>query len=150
MPVSDGAQLVVVGVDGSAESPALLRWAARYAAATGARVRVVRAWRLPELAVDVPARAEFDLSRTVENGVARLVQQAFGDRPVETVVEEGGAVRLLLREAKDADLLVLGCQGGGQDPAKLLGSVTQSCLLQATCPVVVVPPTAAAGRHGSR
>ena len=42
-----GQELVVVGVDGSAESVAALRWAARYATATGARVRALLAWHYP-------------------------------------------------------------------------------------------------------
>ena len=42
-----GQELVVVGVDGSAESIAALRWAARYATATGARVRALLAWHYP-------------------------------------------------------------------------------------------------------
>ena len=35
---------VVVGVDGSQGSGGALRWAAAYARASGARLRVVRAW----------------------------------------------------------------------------------------------------------
>jgi hypothetical protein len=37
-------RLVVVGVDGSAQSVAAPRWAARYAAATGAVMRAIPAW----------------------------------------------------------------------------------------------------------
>jgi nucleotide-binding universal stress UspA family protein len=47
--------LVVVGVDGSAQSVAALHWAARYAAATGAVVRAVFAWHYPSAAGEAPA-----------------------------------------------------------------------------------------------
>ena len=42
--------LVVVGVDGSAQSIAALRWAARYAAATSAAMRAVLAGDHPSAA----------------------------------------------------------------------------------------------------
>src|SRR6516165_1849579 len=49
-----GQELVVVGVDGSAESVRALGWAARYATATGARVQAVRAWHYPDVAGQAP------------------------------------------------------------------------------------------------
>src|SRR5215470_1032649 len=47
-------ELVVVGVDGSAESVRALGWAARYAAATGARVQALLAWHYPAAAGQAP------------------------------------------------------------------------------------------------
>src|SRR5215472_4608272 len=47
-------ELVVVGVDGSAESLRALGWAARYATATGARVQAVRVWHYPDVAGQAP------------------------------------------------------------------------------------------------
>jgi Universal stress protein family len=44
---TNGQELVVVGVDGSAESVRALGWVAGYAGAAGARVRAVLAWRCP-------------------------------------------------------------------------------------------------------
>jgi hypothetical protein len=49
-------RLVVVGVDGSAQSVAALRWAARYTAATGAVMRAVLAWHYPSAAGQPPER----------------------------------------------------------------------------------------------
>jgi nucleotide-binding universal stress UspA family protein len=40
-------ELVVVSVDGSAQSVAALAWAARYASGSGARVRALLAWHYP-------------------------------------------------------------------------------------------------------
>src|SRR5499425_2072029 len=49
-----GQELVVVGVDGSAESVRALAWAARYATATGARVQALLAWHYPDAAGQAP------------------------------------------------------------------------------------------------
>ena len=51
---TNGQELVVVGVDGSAESLRALSWAARYATATGARVQAVLAWHYPAAAGQAP------------------------------------------------------------------------------------------------
>ena len=46
----DSGPPVVVGVDGSAESVEALRWAAGYAAATGATISAVLSWHYPAAA----------------------------------------------------------------------------------------------------
>ena len=45
---------VVVGVDGSAESIGALKWAASYAAATGATITAVLSWHYPTAAGPAP------------------------------------------------------------------------------------------------
>lgn len=74
--------------------------------------------------------------RTVEQGQTRL-----GDwqTPVSQVVRSGQPVKVIagLVEELGADLLVLGPRGLGQLAALLLGSVTQSLLGLARCPVLV-------------
>lgn len=143
--------LVVAGLDGSPSSGAVLEWALRQALVWRGRVRVVMAWHLPEVPGYLPSRVEAAFDEATEKLVEELIADAFTrldlsrqQVPVETVVQEGGAVRLLLAHAADADVLVLGRHGHGRDHAKLLGSVTQSCLMQAPCPVVVVPVDARA------
>lgn len=134
--------LIVVGIDGSAKSEVVLRWAADQARTTRSRIRVVHAWQFPELPGSIPFRIESELSEAAEKLVDRLLNDVLDGLEADVVVQEGGAVRLLLNEAKNADLLVIGSHGyghDGRDGGKLLGSVTQSCLMQATCPVVVVP-----------
>ncbi len=136
------APLIVAGVDGSPSSAAVLRWALRQAESVGGRVRAVLAWHFPELPGYVPARVESDLSAAAEDVLANLVKESTdgAGADVESVVQEGSAVALLLREARDADLLVLGRHGHGHDGRKLLGAVAHSCVVQAPCPVVVIPP----------
>lgn len=133
--------VIVVGVDGSARSVPVLRWAAEQARALHGTVRVVTAWRYPEVPGYKPARTESDLSATVEKIVSELAHETLADVPWMAVTHEDGPVHLLLHESTHADLLVLGSRGHdhADDPTRRLGSVTQSCLLQAQCPVVVIP-----------
>jgi len=131
--------LVVVGVDGSDVSETVLRWARNQAKATGGRLRVVFGWHVTDQSRDVPMRIEADLDRAAEGRVAELVAAAAPDVPTEQVVQEAAPVDLLLREAKGADLLVLGSIGHGGTGSQPRGTVVRSCLDRAPCPVVVVP-----------
>jgi len=63
-----GQELVVVGVDGSAESVRALGWAARYATATGARVQALLAWHYPDAAGQPPVEVAPEPVRCVLPG----------------------------------------------------------------------------------
>lgn len=131
--------MVVVGVDGSAQSMAALKWADSYATTTGARLRIVTTWVWPlnygsafgyegltpgadALSVLEKARAELTIPET----------------RVETVCREGGAGPVLVAESKDAALLVVGSHGFGAIGRVVLGSVSNHCVNHASCPVLVV------------
>ena len=133
------APLVVVGVDGSADSLAALQWANGYAKATGASLRVVVAFQWAQsygypmmfegYAPDKDARA------VGEKAVAEL--HIPPDRvSIETL--EGRAGDVLVTAGEDADLLVVGHHGHRLGSALLLGSVSNHCVHHATIPVVVV------------
>lgn len=132
------APLIVVGVDGSDAAAQVLDWARQQALVTGGRLRAVFAWHVETLGRDLPARIESDLSEAAEKRLARLVA-TVGDVPVEQVVQEAAPAYLLLREAHEASLLVLGSHGHAGAGAAPLGSVLHACLSRASCPVVVVP-----------
>jgi nucleotide-binding universal stress UspA family protein len=57
---------------------------------------------------------------------------------VEPVVSSESAVRALLRESEDAQLLVLGSRGLGGFARLMLGSVSHQCLLYGTSDIAVV------------
>ena len=137
---------IIVGVDGSAGSRAALHWAARTAAARGARLRVVAAWHYPARAATpagpakLPSPEEMD-EQTCDD-LRALVREELGTGADQVRVEagRGPAAPVLLAAATrtDADMLVLGARGLGGFAGLLLGSVSQQCVEHSPCPVVVL------------
>lgn len=122
---------IVVGVDGSPGAIQALRFAVSEARLRGAGVRAVAVW---------------ELGGNLEQGARDRVRHALdeiGDLvagvDTETVVREGSPPQVLLEEAQDADLLVLGTRGLGGFRGLLLGSVSQQCGHHTPCPLVIVP-----------
>jgi nucleotide-binding universal stress UspA family protein len=137
---------VVVGVDGSVPSRSALIWAIQEAARRHACLAVLHAIDQGQLVtpfgpvVTVP-REELEKSSQMllEEMLHRSAHDA-GVQPddVELVPATTGAARALIEAAHDADLLVVGSRGRGGFRGLLLGSVSQQCVNQAPCPVVVV------------
>jgi nucleotide-binding universal stress UspA family protein len=134
---------IVVGVDGSDESKAALRWAVRQAELTGASLEAVTTWHIPSAAYGAPITLPtgYDFAPGAQKTVDDAIAEVLGDHPtikVSTVVEEGYPALLLLKAAVGADALVLGSRGHGAFAGMLLGSVSEHCVAHASCPVVVV------------
>jgi nucleotide-binding universal stress UspA family protein len=55
-------------------------------------------------------------------------------------VSPDSAIRALLRESREAQLLVIGSRGLGGFSRLLLGSVSQQCVLHAASDVAVIRP----------
>jgi nucleotide-binding universal stress UspA family protein len=152
----EGAGRFVVGVDGSEESRAALRWSADEAVAHGARLEVVCAWELPfsglassYAAAPTGLPSAQETSRRAEDAVDRTVREVLGaDGPVDLVrvVESGDPATVLLRRSEGADLLVVGSRGHGGFGRLLLGSVSEKCVRHATCSVMVIRPAAVRAR----
>lgn len=145
----DNVRMIVVGVDGSEDSEAALRFALEEAVLRRARVRVVRAFYPPEsLAIwqglveppptDVVAARLEDLTRKTVEAVTGE-PEAVADVPVEVQAIEGEPGKVLVDQARDADLLVIGHRGRGAFASFTLGSVGLRCVLHAPCPVTIVP-----------
>jgi nucleotide-binding universal stress UspA family protein len=143
---STGQQLVVVGVDGSADSVAALAWAARYAAATGARVRAILAWHYPGAVGGPPIEVAPEAVRgqteeQMREALDEAVAQAYGSEAasgLEAILGYGHAAQVLIEASKEADLLVVGSRGHRAFAGMLVGSVSLHCVTRASCPVVVV------------
>jgi nucleotide-binding universal stress UspA family protein len=144
--MTGGQELVVVGVDGSAESVAALAWASRYASASGARVRALLAWHYPGAAggpaegvTPEAVRAQTDQQMLATLGAA-VAEALPGQDPaqVETAMAYGHPAEALIEASKEADLLVVGSRGHGAFTGMLVGSVSIHCVTSAFCPVVVV------------
>jgi nucleotide-binding universal stress UspA family protein len=136
---------IVVGVDGSAGARAALGYAVDEARLRGAVLRVAGAWHLPVVAyAGGYGPGDPDLSAGLEQDARENVARALGevdtgDVHVETVFREGSPAHVLLEEAQDADLLVVGSRGLGGFRGLLLGSVGQQCAHHTPCPLVIVP-----------
>jgi nucleotide-binding universal stress UspA family protein len=133
---------IVVGVDGSDESVAALRWACREASLRGAEVHAVHvreehchslaSYAVPALPTEDDVSIDVnDLVRTV------LADQAPG---VQVRVEEvdGLAARVLLDRCEGADMLILGTAGDVPGGLRSAGPVIRACLRRAPCAVVVI------------
>jgi nucleotide-binding universal stress UspA family protein len=146
---------IVVGVDGSVPSKDALRWAARQAALTGARVEAVTAWAAASTAfpLTTPIPMEYDggpHAKEQLDGTISQVRREFPTIEISSVVREGWAGRELLAVAEDADLVVVGSRGHGAVIGIVLGSVSEYCVTHAQCPVVVIRHSrdAVAGEDG--
>jgi hypothetical protein len=141
------APVVVVGVSPRSGSPAALQWAARAAAASGARLRAVMAWRAPRPpgapGVHPPAVSRTgvdDPEREAQERLERFVATALGDdHTVEPVAAHGGAVNVLLAAAVDADLLVVDSPRAAKLADFSAKLVAPRLIYRAACPVVVMP-----------
>ncbi len=141
--------LVVVGVDGSENGDAALRYALREVARRGGRRRAVSAWERPELTLSefygLPMHDEDKIQAAHEQDTRQRVEQVMAADPdtaripLEVVAQVGRPADVLVEAARDADLLVVGHRGRGGLRSAVLGSVGLSCVLHAPCPVLVVP-----------
>ena len=137
---------IVVGVDGSEGSARALRFALDEARLRDAKVRAVSVWSIPIAAYSGGfAPVVPDVEAFEQAAHARLdetltkVQDAAQGIEVEGVCLEGQPADVLVEQAQDADLLVIGSRGLGGFRGLLLGSVGQQCAHHAPCPVVIVP-----------
>lgn len=133
---------VVVGIDGSPASVRALTYAHAEATRAGARLRVVHV--LPDLdTFGAPfVVPEADLRRSGEEVVADVLQRAgTAAEDVEVVLRHGRPVHVLVDEAREAVLLVVGADRQSLAARLLTGNVTSGVAAGATAPVAVVPET---------
>jgi nucleotide-binding universal stress UspA family protein len=140
-----GARRIVVGVDGSAESVAALRWACREASLRGAEVHAVLAMesachQVASYAVPTPrpSGGSWGAAREVLRSAVSEAAGLFPDIGIRMEITEGLAARRLIDHARGADMLVLGHGSRGTDPSRGAGPVIRVCLRAAPCPVVVI------------
>ncbi len=139
-PADEQAE-VVVGVDGTAASQALLEFGFDHASRWRVPLRAVLCWH-PDLLASMlwrpeppaPARAEAWLAEAVAGW-----QEKYPDVDVRSGVLREHPAAGLVSEAATARLLVVGNRGRHAIAGTLLGSVSQAVLHHATCPVAVLP-----------
>lgn len=138
---------IVVGVDGSEGAAAALEFAAEEAALRHARLRIVSAWEVPLAtygggfapALDEEALDAFRVgAQQVADGALATAKELQPSLEGEALAVEGQPAGVLLEQAADAELIVVGNRGRGGFESLLLGSVSQQVVHHAACPVVVV------------
>ncbi|MDH6520617.1 nucleotide-binding universal stress UspA family protein [Streptomyces sp. SAI-208] len=148
---------VVVGVDGSEPALRALDWACDEAALRGAPLRIVNAclWERYEgaaLAHDLGEPSSRVLPQDVVQSAVRRAGARHPDLKVTSEVVFEEPEYALVRESREASLLVTGTRGRGGVSEALLGSVSLAVAGHAHCPVVVVRGShdnqARSGRHG--
>ena len=135
---------IVVGVDGSENGLAALRWAIEEGQLRHASVEAVLAWQYPNTGVEFMPYTDAgqfeDTAKQTLSAALRAVCPDEATQPlVEQLVVQDSPAQALVGAAKGADLLVVGSRGRGGFAGLLLGSVSAQCVHHAPCPVVVVP-----------
>ena len=134
---------IVVGVDGSDSSKAALAWAIRQAQLTGAPLEAVMTWDYPisygwmivPENVDLQADATAELEKVVKEATEDIVDPSV---EITSRVVQGHPALVLVNEAADASLVVVGSRGHGEFAGMLLGSVSEHLSTHAPCPVLIV------------
>ncbi|SDC21380.1 universal stress protein [Actinokineospora iranica] len=136
---------IVVGVDGGPGDEAVLAFAFEHAVETGAGVVAAHAWSDSLLdAAYTAGYAALDWGVLAQEARDLLTEALapwrakYPDVPVEPVVARSRPARLLLEQAADAALVVVGSRGRGGFTGLVLGSVSQALTRHAPCPVAVV------------
>ncbi|MFI7606473.1 universal stress protein [Micromonospora sp. NPDC049366] len=136
---------VVVGVDGSELSTLAIEFAAETAALHDAPLLALHAYRHPastgpgdmQPLVYDEAQLRTGEEQTLAESLAGLGER-YPDLPLTREAVHGRPGRVLAEASKRARLVVVGGQGRGEFTGLLLGSVSQSVLHHADCPVAVV------------
>jgi nucleotide-binding universal stress UspA family protein len=141
---------IVVGIDGSEESAAALRWAVEEAKLRDARVEAVHAWNYIPMTtaadsglVPMSWTEGAEMVDATRDAASRAATQEVEDvlgagHDVRISLVQGDASEALLETAKGADLLVVGNRGRGAIKELLLGSTSGRIADHAPCPVVIV------------
>ncbi|MGO9029742.1 MAG: universal stress protein [Acidimicrobiales bacterium] len=133
---------VVVGIDGSPSSLEALAQATDQALRRGAVLEAVTTWEWPASygwALQLPEG--FDPAAdaaTMLDGALEPVRRDHPELEIRTLVVEGTPASVLVKASNGADLLVVGSRGHGEFAGMLLGSVSQHCMTNAHCSVLVV------------
>ena len=88
---------------------------------------------------DVLLEAEHHAEEVLRAALARRAPDATV--AIEALSVEGHPATVLVEQAREAEILVVGSRGRGAARSLLLGSVSQSLAHHAPCPLVIVPAT---------
>lgn len=137
----------MVGVDGSHDAAAALRWAVSMVEGTGAGVLPVCAWHVPLPIFALAGRRVADVDRmglraTAVVAASETVDLVGASEVVgELLVVEGHPADALLELTGPGQVVVVGRRGISEIRHRVLGSVSRDLATHAAGPVVIVPDT---------
>ena len=147
-PRHDGP--IVVGIDGSPESEAVLSAAFDAASVRNAELDVVRVLYVHAEAEGVPnpdaalASATSEASESMEQLLADAMRR-YPDVKVRSELPVGYPAEILINASSTASMLVMGSRGGGGFADMGLGSVAHAVVHHASCPVMLLRRRAVPG-----
>lgn len=136
---------VTVGIHEDGTSNAVLEEAFAHAAARGASLRVVHAWRLDTLYDEmVMARLDVDSvvfanARSFMVAGMKQLRENYPSVAVEVQVRHQWPANALVELSADSDLVVVGRHGGHPPLPQRIGHIARAVIHGAECPAVVVP-----------
>ena len=137
---------ILVGIDGSPESLAAVRWAAREAVLRRRPVTlmhvvspIIVSWSIEAVLSDYQGWQEDNADNVIRLAQETLCAAVDGSPAPEALVERrhDGVMTELTEASGSADLIVIGSRGLGPVGGAVLGSVSRGLLHHARCPVVV-------------
>lgn len=145
---------VLVGVDGSAESDAAIRWATREAVMRSAPMTlvhvvppVVEGWPTEPMYANITAWQQDNARHVLEQGLKTVRDCKVESRLAEVHTETlySSVVPALVHASENQQMVVVGSRGTGALGRMLLGSVSTGLVHHAHCPVAVIRPEPAVG-----
>ena len=139
-------EVILVGVNGSKESLAAVKWAADRGPRTGARIHCLCTYALASYSAAAldGGYAVLD-DEALKAGAEQVVEEAKalarerGATHVSGSTEPGDPAGVLIDFSAEVDMIVVGSRGGGGFADRLLGTVSSALPAHSKCPVVVVP-----------
>ena len=141
----DQPGIIGCGFDGSHSAHHALRAAHRIAAATGARLRLIRAFKpvasevplkgVPMGGISYNDRLKERASEELDAAVAKLEAEPRADK----LFAVGDPAAILAEASEQLDLLLVGSRGYGPLHSVVVGGVAGRVVREAACPVIVLP-----------
>ncbi|MCV7300473.1 universal stress protein [Mycobacterium barrassiae] len=149
---------ILVGVDGSPESEAAIRWATHEAVMRDQPITLLHA--IPPVVVSWPvayletsfAESQENFAREVLDKAQKTVQASIGEAQppeVRSEVMHIDAPSAMVTASRDAYMTVAGSRGLGAIGRTILGSVSSGLLHHGYGPIVIIPSDQAPAPHGS-
>jgi nucleotide-binding universal stress UspA family protein len=135
---------IIVGLDDSPSGKAALGWAVRQAVLAGSVLRAIHVLDWPygldsDPVMNTPQPSQDEIDESYRSSITAVFKQPNPHPDWRLEFARGDAGPVLVRESKDAQLLVVGTREHVGLGRLLVGSISHYCLTHATCPVVAVP-----------